>query len=126
MQDRIKIDGWDAAQPSEYKYSVETTSTEDSGRVMSGTQYDTPMFTVEAFDVVYKNLSAKTCSELLKRIVKKPGKPYFTLHYFSPYYGVWRNAQFGVSQGTLNIQSLEKGDENVSEVSCRFVGRYPL
>lgn len=126
MQNRIGIDGWDAAQPSDYSYSLETTSTEDSGRVMSGTQYDTPMFTVEAIDVVYRNLSTDVCSALLKKIVKKPGKPYFSLHYFSPYYGAWRDAQFGVSQGSLKIRSLEEGDENVSEVSCRLVGRYPL
>jgi hypothetical protein len=126
MQNRITIDGWGDAQPSDYSYSLETTSTEDSGRVMSGTQYDTPMFTVEAIDVVYRNLSISKCSDLLKKIVKKPGKPYFSLHYFSPYYGVWRDAQFGVSQGSLKIQSLEEGDENVAEVSCRFVGRYPL
>ena len=126
MQNRIKIDGWGDAQPSDYNYSLETTSTPDSGRVMSGTGYDTPMFTVEAIDVVYRNLSISKCSDLLKKIVKKPGKPYFSLHYFSPYYGVWRDAEFGVSQGTLKINSLKEGDENVSEVSCRFVGRYPL
>lgn len=126
MQNRISIDGWNDAQPSDYNYSLETTSTEDSGRVMSGVQYDTPMFTVEAIDVVYRNLSIANASALLKKIVKKPGKPYFTLHYFSPYYGTWRNAEFGVSQGSLKIASLEEGDENVSEISCRFVGRRPL
>lgn len=126
MQHRITIDGWNDAQPSDYSYLIETTSTADSGRVMVGVQYDTPMFTVEAIDVVYRNLSIANTSALLKRIVKKPGKPYFSLHYFSPYYGAWRDAEFGVSQGTLKIKSLEEGDENVSEVSCRFVGRYPL
>lgn len=125
-QQRISINGWDAVQPTQFNYSWETTSTEDSGRAMSGLMYDTPMFTVEAFEVTYQNLTIAQTKTLLQHIVKKPGKPYFDLHYFSPYHGAWRTAKFGVSQGTLNVRSLKRGEENVQEVSCRFVGREKL
>lgn len=125
-QNRIKLNNYDEVQPTEFSYSWETTSTEDSGRAMSGTMYDTPMFTVEAWDVKYENLTIAQCKSILQEIVKRPKKPYFNLHYFSPFYGTWRTAQFGVSQGSLNVRSLKRGVENISEISCRFVGREKL
>lgn len=125
-QNRIKLNNYDEVQPTEFFYTWETTSTEDSGRAMSGTMYDTPMFTVEAWDVKYENLTIAQCKSILQEIVKRPKKPYFNLHYFSPFYGTWRTAQFGVSQGSLGVRSLKRGEENVSEISCRFVGREKL
>ena len=76
-QDRIAVDSFSAVQPTQFKYSFETTSTEDSGRAMSGTAYITPMFTVEAFDVEYTNLTVAQCSALLHAIVQSPTKPFF-------------------------------------------------
>ena len=125
-QNRIKLNNYDEVQPTEMNYSWETTSTEDSGRAMSGIMYDTPMFTVEAFDVKYSYLTIAQCKSILQEIVKRPKKPYFNLHYFSPFHGTWRTAQFGVSQGSLNVKSLKRGEETFSEISCRFVGREKL
>lgn len=125
-QQRIKINNFDEVQPTTFNYSWETTSTEDSGRAMSGIMYDTPMFTVEAFDVTYSNLTIAQCRAILQEIVKRPKRPYFDLHYFSPFHGTWRTASFGVSQGSLNVRSLKRGEENIEEISCRFVGREKL
>lgn len=125
-QHRVSIGGYNDVQPTEMNYSFETTSTEDSGRAMSGKMYDTPMFTVEAFDVVYENLTIAQTSAILKKIVKKPNSPYVNVHYFSPYHGAWRDGVFGVSQGTLKVQTLEKGYECMNSVSFRIVGREKL
>ena len=125
-QNRIKLNNFDEVQPTEMNYSWETTSTEDSGRAMSGMMYDTPMFTVEAFDVKYSNLTIDQCKSILQEIVKRPKRPYFDLHYFSPFHGTWRTAKFGVSQGSLNVRTLKRGVENFSEISCRCVGREKL
>lgn len=125
-QDRISVGGWSTVQPTQFNYNFQTTSSEDSGRVMSGKAAITPLFTVEAFDVVYKNLTPAQASALLQKIVQRPGHVFFNLHYFSPYYGTWRTDQFYVGEGSLNIQTLEEGDENISEISCSFVGRNKL
>jgi len=125
-QNRIKLNNFDEVQPTEMNYSWETTSTEDSGRAMSGRMYDTPMFTVEAFDVKYSHLTIAQCRAILQEIVKRPTRPYFNLHYFSPFHGVWRTAKFGVSQGSLNVKTLKSGEEDFTEISCRFVGREKL
>jgi hypothetical protein len=125
-QNRISINGYDEVQPTAFDYSWETTSTEDSGRTMSGKMYDTPMFTVEAFEVAYEDLTIAQCSTILKRIVKKPKSPYINVHYFSPYYGAWRDGVFGVSQGSVKIQTLERKGERISDLSFRIVGREKL
>ena len=123
MQDRVSVDGFREVQPTKFDWSFETTSTQDSGRAMSGAAYITPMFTVEAFDVEYRNLTVAQCSLILKAIVQKPSKPFFSLHYFSPYYGAWRTAQFYVGNGSLSIKTLKSGKEHMQAITCRFIGK---
>lgn len=125
-QNRITVGGWSAVQPTKFNYNFQTTSSEDSGRTLSGKAAITPLFTVEAFDVEYKHLNPAQTSALLQKIVQRPGHAYFSLHYFSPYYGAWRTDQFYVGDGTLEIKTLEEGDEDISEISCSFVGRNKL
>ena len=123
MQNRIEIDGYGEVQPTTFDWSFETTSTQDSGRALSGAAYISPMFTVESYSVVYNNLTIAQCSTILQKIVQKPGKPYFTLKYFSPYHGEWRTGQFYVGQGTLQVRTLKEGTESVQQISCNFIGR---
>lgn len=125
-QNRISIDGWNAVQPITFKFNFQTTSSEDSGRTMSGKASISPLFTVEAYDVEYEDLTIAQTSALLKKIVQKPSKPFFSLHYFSPYYGEWRTDQFYVGEGSLDIKTLKIGEETVSQISCSFIGRNKL
>ena len=125
-QERILIDGWGDVQPTQFDWDFATTSTDDSTRAMSGAAYITPLFTVESFAVVYRNLTVAQCSRILQSIVQRPGRPFFSLHYFSPYYGAWRTAAFYVGQGTLKVRSLKVGQERMQEISCNFVGRDKL
>ena len=125
-QKRIAVDGWNAVQPTTFKFSFQTTSSEDSGRTMSGRAAISPLFTVEAYDVEYENLTVAQASALLKKIVQRPSKPYFSLLYFSPYYGDWRTDQFYVGEGSLDVRTLKEGEEEVLSISCSFVGRNKL
>lgn len=125
-QDRISVDGWSTVQPTKFQFQFQTTSSEDSGRPMSGKAHISPLFTVEAYDVEYEDLTPAQTSALLKKIVQKPSKPYFSLHYFSPYYGEWRTDQFYVGEGSLDVRTLKEGEEMISSISCSFVGRNKL
>lgn len=125
-QKRIAVDGWNAVQPTSFDYNFQTTSSEDSGRVMSGRANISPLFTVEAFDVTYEDLTPAQASALLKKIVQRPSKPYFSLYYYSPYYGNWRTDQFYVGEGSLKVRTLKDGEEMMAQISCSFVGRNKL
>ena len=126
MQNRIAIDGWSKIQPTKFEWNFSTTSTEDSGRVMSGQAMLTPLFTVEQFSVEYSNLKPADVSALLQKIVQRPSKVYFSLYYFSPYFGVWRTADFYVGNGSLKIRTLKESEENMQSVSFNIIGREPL
>lgn len=125
-QKRIAVDGWNAVQPMTFDYNFQTTSSEDSGRVMSGRANISPLFTVEAFDVTYEDLTPAQASALLKKIVQRPSKPYFSLYYYSPYYGNWRTDEFYVGEGSLKVRTLKEGEEMMSQITCSFVGRNKL
>ena len=125
-QERILIDGWGDVQPTQFDYEFATTSTDDSTRAMSGTAFITPLFTAESFSVSYDHLTISQCSAILHRIVQRPGKPFFNLRYFSPYYGSWQTAEFYVGQGSLKIKTLKDGDEKIQQITCNFVGRNKL
>lgn len=122
-QQRIKINNTAIVQPEEMSWNFETTSTADSTRAMSGTVYNTPMFTVESFSVSWGRMTRAELSTILQAIVQTPRKPYFTLHYYSPYYNAWRDGQFYVGQGSLKIKNLKESSEYVEGMSCNFIGR---
>ena len=125
-QQRIQIDGVTVKQPDTFDWSFETTSTQDSVRTMSGHVYITPLFTVESFAVVFSRLTPAECSSILNKIVQRPGKAYFTLYYFSPYYGQWRTGTFYVGTGSLKVKTLKEGYETIQSISCNFVGKEKL
>lgn len=126
QQHRIALDGYNAVQPDTFDWDFATTSTEDSGRAMSGTALITPLFTAESFSVEYTHLTITQAQTILHAIVQRPGKPFFTLHYFSPYFGTWRDARFYVGKGSLKVKTLKIGEEIMQNISCSFVGKEPL
>lgn len=123
-QNKIKFNDVDIFQPEkDVGYAWETTYTNDSGRVVSGKAHISPLFTVEAFTFNFKNIPTKEMSKILKIIAK--GKS-FKMHYFSPYYGEWRNDTFYVGQGDTTLGSLKEKDEVFSSVKIKATGVNPI
>lgn len=124
MQDKIMINGVEIYQPdNDLGSSFETTFTQDSGRVQSGVMHATPMFTVEQFSYVATDIPVAEATKILQMIVH--GRP-FTLHYFSPYYGNWRNDTFRVGRGSLSIGSLKENKEKLTSLSFNMTGDNPI
>lgn len=122
-QEKIALNSFNEVQPIKFDYNFATTYTEDSGRPQGGKARLTPLFTVESFDVSYENLTTAQVSAILKQIVPSPAKPFFNLHYFSPYNGKWQTKEFYVGEGSLVLKSLKEGSEKIDSISCSFVGR---
>lgn len=124
MQNKIKINDVEIYQPdNDLGSSFETTFTQDSGRVQSGVMHATPMFTVEQFSYVATDIPVAEASKILQMIVH--GRP-FTLHYFSPYYGNWRDGRFRVGKGSLSIGSLKENEEKLTSLSFNMTGDNPI
>lgn len=123
-QDKIKINNTEIYQPdSGLAYDFETTYTEDSTRVQTGVGHFTAMFTVERLGFGYTHIPQKDATKILRLVAR--GKP-VTLHYFSLFYGSWRNDTFYVGQGSLSIGSLEENDEYLDSLSFNMVGVNPI
>lgn len=123
-QNYIKINGTKIKQPDEgLGYSFETTYTSDSTRVQSGAMHATPMFTVESFSYTASDLTIAEMQTILQMVAKGGN---FTLHYFSPYYGQWRDDTFYVGKGSLEIGRLTDGGEYFDSLSFNMVGVNPI
>lgn len=124
MQNYITINGVKIRQPDEgLGYSFETTYTEDSKRTQRGKLSVTPLFTAESFSYSATNVSVDEMKEILHEILK--GK-FFILHYWSPYYGEWRDDQFYVGKGSLSIKRLIASKELYESLSFNMIGRNPV
>ncbi len=123
-QEYIKLNGTLIAQPDEgLGYDFETTYTEDSTRVQSGTLHASAMFTVESLSYKASWLPAAEVSRILQIVDR--GRP-FTLHYYSLHYGRWRDGRFYVGKGSLSIGRLNAEEETVDELSFNMIGVDPL
>ena len=124
MQDTIKINGIEIFQPDAgLQASFETTYTSDSTRVQSGVMHATPMFTVEQFSYTATDIPIDDAKVIIQQVIK--GNP-FKLHYFSPYYGVWRDDTFRVGKGQYSIGKLVEGEEKLESLSFNMTGDNPL
>lgn len=125
MQDFIRINGVEIFQPDEgLNYAFETTYTEDSTRLQNGDANFVPMFTAEQLSYQATDIPMEKATEILQMIAL--GNP-FTLHYFSVYYGSWRDGIFRVGKSnTISIGSLEENNEKLSSLSFNMTGDKPL
>ncbi len=124
MQDCIKINNVKIRQPDEgLGFEFETTYTEDSTRVQSGVGHFTPMFTVESFSYEAAGVTLAEMKTILQLVAKGA---YFTLHYFSPYYGQWRDDTFYVGKGSLSIGTLREDEELYDSLSFNMIGVNPI
>ena len=124
MQEKIKINDIEIFQPDEgLKSSFETTYSEDSTRLQNGSANFVPLFTVEQFSYSATDIPAEEVSVILQQVIKGEA---FNLHYYSPYYGSWRDGMFRVGQGQFDIGTLEEGGERISSLTFNMTGEEPI
>lgn len=124
MQDKIRINDIEIFQPDEgLKSSFETTYSEDSTRLQTGEANFTPLFTVEQYSYSATDIPIADASVIIQQVMTGEA---FKLHYFSVYYGKWRDAMFRVGQGQYSIGTLEENGERLSSLSFNMTGESPI
>ncbi len=122
--EQYKMNGVVIKQPlSQMQLSFETTYSEDTGRPITGGLVATPLYTVEAYSYEASGLTISEMAKILQIVAK--GHP-FTLHYFSPYYGLWRDDDFYVGKGTLVIGHLDEDSALYDRLSFNVIGVNPI
>lgn len=125
-QQRLKFNDYTPPTVTEDGYvpSFATTSTSNSGRLARGGMVNIPLFTVQAYDLKWANMSAADVSRILREILGKSG---FTFHYYSIYWNEWRDETFYVANANdIQIKSLKENKERVGEFSLHVTGTNPI
>lgn len=123
-QQKIDINSVGIWQPDKnLAYSFETTYTNDSTRTQDGAGHFTPMFTVEQLGYTATGIPVAEATKILQQIISGNS---FTLHYYSLYYGGWRDGTFYVGLGNCSIGTLEEGGETLSSLEFNMTGVDPI
>lgn len=125
MQDCFMMNNQKVWQPdSEMAAAWETTFTEDSTRVQSGRDHFTPLFTIEQYSYSASNVPVAEATKIIQMVLK--GKPVL-LHYWSVYYGRWRDDYFRVGKSqNITIGTLISGGEMYSKLAFNMTGVNPV
>ena len=124
MQQYISMNNIQIRQPdSALGYAFESTYSDGTTRAISGPLHEEVLFTVEQLSYTASFLSIQEMKQILQIIAK--GKR-FLLHYFSPYYGAWRDDSFYVGKGSLSIGRLNIDRERFESLSFNMIGVNPI
>lgn len=123
-QELIKMNNTVIKQPDkDMAYNFTTKNTQDSQRTQDGAMHTTSVYTVETLTYKASLLSVSEMSTILQ-IVARGEK--FTMHYFSPFYGMWRTDTFYVGKGNLSIGRLNENKELFSSLTFTAEGVNPI
>ena len=121
--EKYKINNTEIYQPDEdLGWDFEVTYTPDSARSQDGTGHFTEMFAVESFQYQASHVPVAEWTKMSKMIVGKK----FDLYAWNPHFGKWRTHRCYVGKGTLNIGSLEDGNQKYSSISFTMIDIKPL
>lgn len=123
MQNYFKIDGVRIATPTSFKPVFATTSTEDSDRTQDLIMHNTPMGTIEGYDMTWDHLKPSEISQILKLVINKKS---FRFYYNSPYHGGWVENSFYASNFSMDAQTLKEGKESWNGLQINVRSINPL
>lgn len=124
MQDYIKINDIKIKQPDEDGYTavIATTSTEDSNRDMGLTMHNTPIGSVEGYDLKWTDLTLAEAAQILQQVLNKSS---FKVHYLDILTGTWRDGYFYASNYNAPAGTLKEGEECWDELTINIRGIDP-
>lgn len=123
-QEYIRMNGIIVRQPDTgLTWDVETTYGHGSGRAITGVAQVDPLFTVEALGYTATGINDRDLRQILQIVAKGE---IFDLHYYSPFFGMWRTDEFYMGRGSLIVRSLEEGKEMYDSISFQMTGVNPI
>lgn len=124
-QQHFKFGSYTAPDPDDdgYQLAFATTSTENSGRIMRGNMINTPMFTVEAYNLKWTDISAIDVMNILSQIL---GKSQFDFYHFNALKCRWETSPFYVANINSPFYRLNEGQERANELSFQVTAINPV
>ena len=123
MSRKFEMNGIKIASPTVLKPIFATTSTEDSERAQTGVMYNTPMFTVDGFDLSWEMLTSAEISAILQQAINKSSFSFYCPH---PLTGQWERKQYYASNYSGALLSTVNGVERWENLSFNIRGIKPV
>lgn len=106
-----------------YKPAEAVTSAYNRGRTMRGYMKGGVLFTVEAYNLKWTNISAVDVANIKKEVL---GKESFMFKHFNTYSCKWETTPFMCNNVNTDFYSLVDGEEKCNELSFQVTGINPL
>ena len=115
-QNYLKFGSFTAPDVDEdgYQISFATTSTENSGRTMRGNMKNSPLFTIEAYELKWSDIKVSDASKILKEVMGKSGFDFFHLNIYED---KWETKRFYAANFNAPCVSLVELEEKLDELS---------
>lgn len=123
MEKPFKIDDVAIITPDSFKPSAATTSTEDSDRTQDLVMHNTPMGTIESYNVEYKEISTKEAAVIYNKI---KNRRQYKLRYMSVSTGEWQTGYFYTSNYTFGTLAKINGKDAWESFSFNAVAVNPV
>lgn len=123
MSRQLEINGIAIARPTKINPIFATTSTEDSERAQTGKMYNTPMFTVDGFDLSWEMLTSEEISTILQQVINKSSFSFYGPH---PYTGQWERKKYYASNYSGALLYTIDGVDKWKDLSFNIRGINPV
>lgn len=124
-QQHLKFGNYTPPDPDQDGYSpaFAVTSSSNSTRTMRGVMKNSTLFTVEAYDLKWTDISAEAVKNLLQEIM---GKDSFDFYHYNVYKAQWETGRFNVANINSPFYDLSEGNERADELSFQVTGINPV
>ena len=106
-----------------YKIAYATTSSSNTNRTMRGVMKNSPLFTVEAYDLKCSYIKATDASKILHEVLQKSGFDFF---HFNLYTCSWETRRFYAVNFNAPAVDLTDGAEMLDELSFQVTSEKPV
>ncbi len=123
MDRPFEIDDTPIRTPDTFKPSAATTSTEDSDRTQDLVMHNTPMGTIESYNIEYKNIPTKEAAFIYQKI---RNRSQYKLRYMSADTGEWQTGYFYTSNYSFGSLKQINGRDAWESLSFNAVAINPI
>lgn len=119
----LEIDDIKILTPHSFTPAAATTSTEDSDRTQDLVMHNTPMGTIESYNIEFVNIPVKEAAEIYRRI---KNRSQYKLRYMSVELGEWTTGYFYTSNYSFGSLGVTNGKDCWEKMSFNAIAINPV
>lgn len=122
VEEPFEIDDIKILTPYTFTPSAATTSTDDSDRTQDLVMHNSPMGTIESYNIGFEYIPVKEAAAIYQRI---KNRSQYKLRYMNVGTGEWATGEFYTSNYSFGSLTVSNGEFVWASMSFNAVGVYP-